>query len=109
MSYKLSLTTKFQRDAKNLLKKYASLKADLAFVFDELKASPLQGNPLGKACYKVRIKISSKGKGKSGGGRIITYVHVRNEVVYLLTIYDKADKATLTDAELDALLSEIDS
>ena len=108
MSYKLSLTTKFQRDAKKLLKKYPSFKNDLDTIFSQIKGEPTSGISIGKSCYKVRVKISAKNKGKSGGGRLITYVHFSGEEVYLLTIYDKSEKENITDAELNALLSEID-
>ena len=48
------------------------------------------GVPIGKGCYKVRMAISSKGKGKSGGARVITYVRIVKKVVVLLTMYDKS-------------------
>jgi hypothetical protein len=63
-----------------------------------------QGVDMGHNCYKIRIAIASKGKGKSGGARIITNLLVSNAIVYLLTIYDKSDKESLTDKELIELL-----
>ena len=66
--------------------------------------SPEQGTSLGKNCYKIRLAIQSKGKGKSGGGRVITYLLTDDEKVVLLTIYDKAKKADLEPGELDQLL-----
>lgn len=68
----------------------------------KLKENPHQGTALGKNCYKIRLAIKSKGK--SGGARVITNFVVTNEVVYLLSIYDKSDKENLTDKELDELL-----
>jgi len=62
---------------------------------------------LGKDCYKIRMAISSKNKGKSGGARIITNVHIVGETIYLLSIYDKSQKSNLDEGELDALLLEI--
>jgi hypothetical protein len=62
-----------------------------------------------KIVPKIRLKISSKNKGKSGGGRVITCVRIVDEVIYLLSIYDKSEKESLTDSELDALLSEINA
>ena len=55
------------------------------------------------------MAITSKNRGKSGGARIITNVHVVGETVYLLSIYDKSDKSNLDEGELDELLKEIDS
>ena len=52
------------------------------------------------------MAIGSKGKGKSGGARVITCVKIVGQTVFLLTIYDKADQETISDAERDALLRE---
>lgn len=69
-----------------------------------LEENPAQGEALGKDCYKVRMAITSKGKGKSGGSRVITCIKIANKTAYLLTIYDKSDKEDFTDEELDELL-----
>ncbi len=58
------------------------------------------GTPLGNDCYKIRMTISSKGKGKSGGARVITYVKIIETSIFLLSIYDKADAANISDKEL---------
>ena len=73
----------------------------------ELEVNPISGTPLGKDCFKIRIAIKSKGKGKSGGGRVITCVKVEKTKVSLLTIYDKAEKENLTQFEFKELLKEI--
>lgn len=108
MSYKISASDGFRRDLKPLNKKYHSLKNDLYNLFDSLEINPKQGDELGKSCYKVRLSIKSKGKGKRGGARVITYVITENKEVILLSIYDKKEKDTLLPNELDELLSEID-
>jgi hypothetical protein len=69
-----------------------------------LEENPIQGTALGRNCYKIRLTISSKGKGKSGGARLITNFVIADETVYLLSIYDKSDKENLTDKELAELL-----
>jgi mRNA-degrading endonuclease RelE of RelBE toxin-antitoxin system len=107
MSYKVKTISVFERNAKKLSKKYPSLKSDLFSLIQELKKKPDQGTSIGRSCYKIRMAISSKGKGKSGGSRIITYVVVAEKVVYLLTMYDKSDKENLTDKELEELLQFI--
>jgi hypothetical protein len=89
---------------KALPKKHRSLKSDLNKLIDSLEENPTQGEPLGKDCYKVRMAITSKGKGKSGGSRVITCVKIVNQTAYLLTIYDKSDKENISDKELDELL-----
>ena len=107
MSYKVISIPKFERELKRLAKKYPSLKVEYITLVQNLKADPEQGTPLGNDCYKIRIAISSKGKGKSGGGRVITYLEVIRSAVYLLTIYDKNEKDTITDKELQELLKWI--
>lgn len=71
---------------------------------DSLKEEPKQGQPLGKDCYKIRMAITSKGKGKSDGSRVITCVKIIASSVFLLSIYDKGDKESISDKELDELL-----
>jgi len=60
------------------------------------------------SCYKIRIAIKSKGKGKSGGARVIAHVQVVENNVYLLAIYDKSEQEDITDKEIKYLLSFID-
>ena len=62
----------------------------------------------GNNCYKIRLAIASKRKGKRGGARIITYVYHSGETVYLLTIYDKSEKEDLTEKELNKIISQLD-
>lgn len=100
MSYKVVATSDFEKELKVLAKKYASLKNDLQSLLDSLKEDPNQGTALGNNTYKIRLAITSKGRGKSGGRRIITHVLFHREFVLLLSIYDKSDQATITDAEI---------
>jgi mRNA-degrading endonuclease RelE of RelBE toxin-antitoxin system len=104
MSYKILSTTNFAKQLKQLLKKYPSLRSDLDKLKTILEGNPKTGTPLGKDCFKIRISITSKGKGKSGGGRIITYVKIVNETIYLLTIYDKSERETISSKELQYLI-----
>jgi hypothetical protein len=62
------------------------------------------GTPLGKNCYKIRMIIASKKKGKSGGARVITYVKIEKKTITLLDIYDKGDKESMTDNEILAII-----
>jgi hypothetical protein len=104
MKYSVKTIEVFERQAKRLIRKYASLKDELRALSLNLAENPEAGVPLGNHCFKIRISIASKNKEKSGGGRIITYFAVKDATVYLLTIYDKSDKETLTDRELSELL-----
>jgi len=62
MSFNVIVTTGFKKHAKRIGKKYHSLKADISNLIASLEQEPLQGEPLGKDCYKVRMAITSKGK-----------------------------------------------
>jgi len=107
MSYSVKSIEVFEREAKKLIKKYPSLKSELRNLISNLKNEPSQGTSLGKNCYKIRLAISSKGKGKSGGARVITYCITADKTIYLLSIYDKSEKETISDKELKKLLSHI--
>lgn len=106
MSFEVSASPNFNREFKKLAKKYPSIKSNLAELVESLITDPFQGDNLGKNCYKVRMKISDKGKGKSGGSRIIICVKVINKQIKLLSIYDKSDRASISDSLLIQLLSE---
>jgi hypothetical protein len=104
MNYSVKSITIFEKQAKRLVKKYPSLKNELLQLVEALKENPIQGFALGRSCYKIRIAIAPKGKGKSGGARIITHLFVDQKKVYLLSIYDKSEKENLSDKELTELL-----
>lgn len=107
MNYNIIAVPIFKKELKRLSKKYPSLKNEVATLFDLLQTQPMQGTNLGNNCFKIRIAIASKGKGKSGGARVITYFMVTDNTVYLLSIYDKSEKENLTDKELGELLKYI--
>ena len=105
--YSVRAARSFERDAKPLLKKYPSLRQELERLGKELQENPTLGTPLGHECYKIRLAIKSKGKGKSGGARIITYLITRNKEVILLAIYDKQVKDNISENELKELLDDL--
>lgn len=104
MSYKVLTLSVFDRQLKRLARKYPSIKADLARLGAELADNPTLGKSLGGNLYKVRLKITSKRTGKAGGARVITYAKVIGETVTLSYIYDKAERDSVSDDELDDLL-----
>jgi mRNA-degrading endonuclease RelE of RelBE toxin-antitoxin system len=103
-SFNVVLTDDFKRDAKKLIKKYRSIASEISDLVESLAIDPIQGEPLGKDCYKIRMAIASKNKGKSGGSRIITCVKIIDEMVILLSIYDKSEKENIEDSKLKSLL-----
>lgn len=89
---KVLATKTFIKSAKAIAKKYRSFNSDFQNLVSELENNPAAGVDLGNGFRKVRMAITSKGKGKSGGCRVITLDLVeRNGCLYLIYIYDKSD------------------
>jgi len=110
MNYRIVPHPDFKRKAKRLAKKYKSFKQDLETLNEELESNPLAGTDLGNGVRKVRMAIASKNRGKSHGARVITFnyvVDVENGVVSLLTVYDKAERESITAEEIAQLISEL--
>lgn len=117
MKVEVKVTESFKKAAKPLIKKYKSFLDDLSELEAKLLVNPETGTALGNNAYKIRLRIKSKGKGKSGGARVISYVErelisivtVGDEkvIVNLLTVYDKAEKESITDAELKELIASL--
>ena len=84
MNYSIIATHKFEKEIKRLIKKFPSLKKEYAALIAKLKNNPATGTPLGDNCYKIRLAIASKNKGKSGGARVITYVVVDDTTIFCL-------------------------
>lgn len=107
MSYNVVSIPPFDRQLKRLARKFPSLKVEYAELVDSLEENPKQGIAMANSCYKIRIVIKSKGKGKSGGARVITHVQVVGNNVFLLAIYDKSEQEDISDKEIGYLLSFI--
>ncbi|MCE7067539.1 type II toxin-antitoxin system RelE/ParE family toxin [Dyadobacter sp. CY326] len=107
MNFKVKTIPKFESELKKLAKKYPSLKNEYIELVQSLKIDPTQGTSLGQNCFKIRLSIASKGKGKSGGGRVITCYQVSETTVFLLAIFDKSERESMPDKELKDLLKEI--
>ncbi|MEK6780354.1 MAG: type II toxin-antitoxin system RelE/ParE family toxin [Bacteroidota bacterium] len=107
MSFKIEATPNFLSEAKKLSKKYISIRADLEVLTQRLSANPTFGTSLGGNLYKVRMAITSKGKGKSGGARVITYVKIIRSTVYLVSIYDKSEQETISNKMIRELVRSI--
>lgn len=107
MKYRLEVQQTFAREAKRLGKRYPSLKADVRALSEEILANPQLGTDLGGGLRKIRMRITSKGKGKSGGARVITFtvvIAVEEAVINLLYIYDKAERSSISGNEIEELL-----
>lgn len=107
MNYSIETSDSFDKEAKRLKKHYASFKEDYAALIKELEENPKLGTDLGGGLRKIRMKITSKGKGKSGGARVISFTVIVSEqdaVLNLLYIYDKAERSSISSKEIDELL-----
>lgn len=111
MNYDIIVKPTFERELKHLNKRYPSIKADFASLIEELEQNPQSGVDLGGGIRKMRMKITSKGRGKSGGARVITFLIFASEQdaqLNLLYIYDKAEQGTISEKEIEALLRKND-
>ena len=108
VNFNVRTIKKFERQARRLVKKYPSLKEEIGTLIEKLEKNPTCGTPLGHQCYKIRLAIASKGKGRVGGARVITYFILDESIVYLLSIYDKSEQVTITDSELTELLALVE-
>jgi len=103
----IEVSQKFEKDVKQLAKRYKKIKQDLKLLKQQLLFNPTFGTSLGNDCYKIRIPNSSIPTGKSGGFRIITLVKIIDNKIILLTIYSKTEKENITKEELNSILEEL--
>ncbi|MBQ6769359.1 MAG: addiction module toxin RelE [Bacteroidales bacterium] len=113
MNVTIDYLLEFERRAKALAKKYKSFPSDYDTFLDELEQNPFGGDSLGHNTYKHRMAIAAKGKGKSGGARVITY-NVQQQttdemLITLMSIYDKSEIDNVSDAYLRQLVSEVEN
>lgn len=92
-------TDEFLKDAK---------RADLSDderdeIVEFISENPFAGVEMAGTGGARKVRFSAKGKGKSGGVRIITFYSGRDIPVFLLNVFAKGDKVNLTKAECNAL------
>lgn len=94
----------FEKEIKLLSKKYPSIASDFEQLLLLLINNPTAGQSLGNNCYKIRMNIGSKKTGKSGGARVITYVKINASTIFLVSIYDKAERESITKKDIELIL-----
>ncbi len=120
MNCKIIAIDSFKREAKWLVKKFPSLKSELETLQNDLLQNPRLGTLIHENVYKIRLAVKSKGKGKSGGMRVITYiVEVEIQIeeaandsettIFLVSIYDKSEQANISEKELSDLIDQINA
>jgi len=107
MNYEVRVVNEFKKDVKKLLKKYRSIKTDILELIEKLEEDYTIGIDLGSNLYKIRVKNSDIG-GKSGGYRVIYYVRLTNDRVYLLTIFSKTQKENIDIKSLKPVVDKIE-
>ena len=107
MRYSIKLQPTFVKEAKRLGKRYPSITCDIQNIGKDLLKNPEIGVDLGCGLRKIRMRITSKGRGKSGGARVITFnvvAAIDETVINLIYIYDKADRSNISTNEIEQLL-----
>ena len=110
MEVNINTGSEFKRQFKRLMKKYHYLLHDFDVWKQELKNNPLAGDDLGAGVRKIRMAINSKGKGKSGGARILTLnilLDAETMDITLLTIYDKGEISNVNDDYIKFLVENL--
>jgi len=110
MQNKIHYSETFIKKARFYKKKYASLIGDLKILEESLLDNPKQGNNLGGGLYKVRLAVQSKGKGKSGGFRVVTYLINEEDdsiSITMITLYDKSEESTIDKKHLQKIIKEL--
>ena len=97
---RVRMSEDFRTAYKRLKKRHKSLQQDFERLLASLLQNPMQGVELDESVRKVRLAITSKGRGKSGGARVIIRVRIVSDELQLLYIYDKADFENVSDTFL---------
>jgi len=100
MSFEVKVTADFVRSLKRVSKKHGSIREDILILIKQLEQEPQTGIMIRTNLYKIRLNISSSNKGKSGGARVITYVLIAKETVFLAEIYLKSESDTIDEQSM---------
>ena len=109
MTTKIIFPPPFKKDLRKLSRKYPAVLDELEKLSLELQADERPGDKIpsvGYDVYKVRLKNPSAQKGKSGGFRVIYYIHVVDSIYYL-SIYSKSEQVDISPEEIRAIIEEI--
>ncbi|GHU70544.1 hypothetical protein FACS189413_11040 [Bacteroidia bacterium] len=107
MNYNIVTIPNFDKELKRLVKKYPSLKIEITSLIEKLEENPFLGTDLGNNVHKIRLSIQSKGKGKRSGARLITYIKIVEESLYLLSIYNKGEQDSITAKTIEKFITDI--
>lgn len=105
---RVKISEDFKTAFKRLKKRHKSLQDDFERLLASLIMNPEQGVELIDGVRKIHLAITSKGRGKSGGARVIIRARIVDDELQLLYIYDKSDYENITDAFLRDILKRMD-
>ena len=105
---RVKISEDFRASYKQLKKRHKSLDDDFERLLNSLLQNPMQCVELFGGARKIRLAITSKGRGKSGGARVIIRVRIVQDELQLLYIYDKSDMGNISDIYLRELLKRME-
>lgn len=94
----------YNKAVKKLKKRFSHIEVDVDVFFEKISALEELGVHLGNNVYKARIANPDKNSGKSSGYRLISYLRLIDNELYLLFIYDKSDFENINESEIDFLI-----
>ena len=107
----IKVTPEFKRSLRNLAKRYRNIRSDVQPIIDRLKAGEIVGDQIPGIRYtvfKVRVRNSNIGKGKSGGYRFIYYLKTSTKII-LVTIYSKSDQGDIKADTINRIVANFES
>ena len=104
---KVRMSDDFKVAYKRLKKRHRSLEADFERLLVSLLENPEQGVELIDGVRKIRMSITSKRRGRSGGARVIIRARMIEDELQLIYIYDKADYENISDTFLHDILKRL--
>lgn len=78
-------------------------EAERGVAVDLVAANPQAGDMISGGGGIRKVRVAGRGKGKSGGYRVLTYFLEPGRPVFLLWVLNKSMAANLTDAQTAAL------
>ena len=97
-------TETFNKSVKKLKKKFRNIEQDYQLFIDSIKTDEDLGIHLKDGIYKSRLASSDKKSGKRSGYRLISYLKIIDNEIYLMFIYDKSEFENISESDLDQLL-----
>jgi hypothetical protein len=76
---------------------------ELSEIEAAIAADPLAGDLIPGTGGARKIRLDGKGRGKSGGYRVITYYAAEDVPVFLLALVSKGQRADISQADRNAL------